>query len=49
MSTVFGGAVVLGGLFMVSQSAPVEKPRKMSMRALSLCAPLAPNEDELPK
>lgn len=40
MSTVVGGIVVLVGLFMVSQAAPVESPRKASMRALSMADPL---------
>jgi len=37
---MIGGAIVLGGLFAVSQSGPVESPRKASYRAMSMTDPL---------
>jgi hypothetical protein len=40
MSTVIGGCIVLIGLFLVSQSSPVESPRKASLRAMSITDPL---------
>ena len=43
--TIIGGAVVLGGLFMVSQSAPVESKRKASLRALSISDPLLASDN----
>lgn len=47
MSTVVGGIIVLVGLFMVSQAAPVESPRKASMRALSMADPLLADRESV--
>jgi len=47
---MIGGAIVLAGLFAVSQSAPVEKPRKASLRASSISdALLSEHSIEYPK